>query len=488
MKVLFVSGEAHPLVKTGGLGDVSGALPVALEAQRNSVRLVIPAYRSALAKAGDVKEVARLDLPGAPAPVRILEGRLPGHKLPLWLVDSPSHFDRDGGPYQAPDGGDWGDNPERFTLFARAVVELACDRAGLGWAAEVVHCNDWQTGLVPPLLSLESPRPATLFTIHNLAYQGVFDRATFDRLGLPETLWGSHGVEYWGNLSFIKGGLAYADWITTVSPTYAKEIRTPEFGYGLEGLLSHRSDNLVGILNGVDYQVWDPRHDPHIPQHYFIKSFRFKDHNKRALQERFGLPQRPDAPLFGLVGRLVEQKGIDLVAEVLPRLLAAYPAQVVLVGTGEKWAEGRLRELREQYPDRIGLFIGYDEGMAHLVEAGADIFLMPSRFEPCGLNQIYSLRYGTVPIVRHTGGLADTVIDYTPHTDHNRQANGFVFDEASPQALFSAIERAMEIYPKPIHWRRLACRGMELDFSWEISAQQYLRVYQRARKVVLTGG
>ena len=311
---------------------------------------------------------------------------------------------------------------------------LALNQAGLDWQPDLVHCNDWQTGLVPALLAQQRQRPATLFTIHNLAYQGLFDRKIFDSLSLPADWWSLDKLEFHHQLSFIKGGLVYADWITTVSPTYAREIRTPAFGCGLAGLLSHRKENLTGILNGVDYQVWSPNTDNLIVQKYTARTLERKLANKQALQKTFGLPQRADLPLLGHVGRLVEQKGLDLVLKLIPKLVKR-SLQLVVLGTGQPKLETALRQAALKYPGQIAVRIEYDEQLSHLLEAGSDIFLMPSRFEPCGLNQIYSLRYGTPPIVRNTGGLADTIVDTNAATLADGSANGFSFDKISPTAL-----------------------------------------------------
>lgn len=479
MNILFATSEAHPLVKTGGLGDVSGSLPRAIRNAKHDVRLVLPAYPAAKDAAGTLKRVAALSLPGATTAVRILQGRVPQTRVKLYLVDSPAHFERAGGPYSRPQGGDWPDNAERFALFARAVCELAMNRAGIDWQPELVHCNDWQTGLVPALLSLEPARPATLFTIHNLAYQGLFSRRQFDALHLPASWWSMHLLEFHQKMSFIKGGLVFADRLNTVSPTYAREICTPEFGCGLDGLLSRRSDYLSGILNGVDYRVWNPGRDRLIPHTYTARTLRLKQENKIALQESFSLPVKPQTPLFGHVGRLVEQKGVDLILALIPELLQR-PMQLVFLGTGEPELETALRQAARKHPSKIGVRIGYDEALAHLVEAGSDAFLMPSRFEPCGLNQLYSLRYGTPPIVRRTGGLADSVVD--ADAEHLRQgtATGFLFDKAAPPALLHAIDRALNLFAQQRVWKTLIERGMHEDFSWSRSATAYLDLYQRA--------
>ena len=485
--ILFATSEAYPLIKTGGLADVSGSLPAALKALRRDVRIIMPAYRKAVEKAGALAAVAELSLPGFPNPVRLLEGELPGTRVPVWLVDSPAHFDRDGGPYADRQGVEWTDNAARFTVFSRAVEAVALDRAGIDWRPDIVHCNDWQSGLVPALLSTAASRPATVFTIHNLAYQGLFPYHVFEQLGLPAGLWSMHGLEFHGQASFIKGGIAYADMINTVSPNYAREICTPEFGCGLEMLLQHRADYLVGILNGADYSEWNPARDRAIARTYNAHTLQHKAVNKAALQRAFSLPARPDVPLLSLVGRLVEQKGFDLVLDALPELMRE-ELQIVILGSGEKTLEARLRIAVDSYPRHIGARIGYDESLAHQIEAGADIFVMPSRYEPCGLNQIYSLRYGTVPLVRRTGGLANTVIDATETTLQNGTATGFVFDAATPADLTSAVERALACYRQPRVWRRLVFMGMQQDFSWRQSAHHYVELYQHANAVAESSG
>ncbi len=477
MKILFASSEAHPLIKTGGLADVSGALPKALGELGQDVRLVLPAYPDLLARAGEVREIARVSVAASAEPVQILQTTLPGTGLPVYLIAARHTFDRPGNPYVGPDGHDWPDNAQRFARFARAVVEIAMDRAGLGWRPDLVHCNDWQTGLVPALLGLEAARPATVFTVHNLAYQGLFDWATFQALELPYAWWSMHALEFHGQVAFIKGGLVYADRITTVSPTYAREIRTPEFGCGLDGLLNARAQALTGILNGADYTQWDPASDPLLRHHFSAARRQGKAANKAVLQEAFGLPRDAHLPLLAHVGRLVEQKGIDLLLDILPELMRR-PLQLVLLGSGQKKLEDALRAAQAAYPHRLGLHIGYDEPLAHLIEAGADAFLMPSRFEPCGLNQIYSLRYGTLPIVRRTGGLADTVVDADADALALGTATGFVFDAATPAALLAAIDRALALFRRPSAWIGVMQTAMAQDYSWARSAQRYLDLYR----------
>jgi starch synthase len=478
-KVLFVSSEAHPLIKTGGLADVSGSLPAALKALRCSVRLLLPAYPAAKANLGKLKTVATLQIPGTPGDVILLEGKVADSKLITWLVDYPPAFGRSGNPYQQDTGHDWPDNAERFALFCRVATEIALGRANLKWIPEVVHCNDWQSGLVPALLQQVMPRPATVFTIHNLAYQGIFPQDTFYHLGLPGEMWTHEGLEFHGQLSFIKGGLAYADRITTVSPTYAQEIQRPEFGCGLEGLLQYRHDKLHGILNGIDETQWNPESDPLIPQNYDVRNLKKKQENKLALLKTFDLPALENHLLLGLVGRLVEQKGVDLILQAMDQLMAL-PVQMVMLGSGAHHFEEAFKTIADRYPKKFRIRVGYDEPLAHGIEAGADAFLMPSRFEPCGLNQMYSLRYGTLPIVHAVGGLADTVVDARKENIKAKTATGFTFHGAHGEVLAQTVARAVELYGQPKKWRQLMKNAMGQHFGWRESAKAYLRIYKMA--------
>lgn len=482
MDVLFCTSEAFPLIKTGGLGDVCGSLPGALHELGNDVRLILPAYPEVMERAGKLNAVASLTLAGASEPVEILHGQLPGSEVGLYLVDSAEYFRRPGNPYLQKDGSDWPDNAERFALFARAIVALALGQADPGWKPELVHCNDWQTGLVPALLSEHEPRPATLFSIHNLSYQGLFPAATFTALGLPDTLWSIDGLEFNNMLSFLKGGIATADWVTTVSPSYAKEICTREFGYGLEGLLQYRSANLTGILNGMDKQTWNPGSDPHIERGYDVHSLQHKVVNKFSLQREQGLPVGSQPLLLAHIGRLVEQKGVDLILDGLDALFQQ-PIQMVILGSGDHKLEQRLVDAAGRYPDQLAVHIGYDEQLAHRIEAGADCLLIPSRYEPCGLNQMYSMAYGTIPIAHRTGGLADSIVDLDEQSERDYTATGFIFDEDSPQAILKACLRALTHFQsRRIDWWKLVITGMKKDFSWSKSAAQYLELYQRVCK------
>ena len=478
MKILFATSEAFPLIKTGGLGDVSGSLPRTLKTLRQDIRLVLPAYPQARQRMKRLQTVAELELPPFPGPVRILRGRLPSTRLPVYLVDAPLLFERAGDPYRAANGQDWQDNHLRFALLSHVTARIGLNQVGLDWQPDIVHCNDWQTGLVPALLQDAPERPRTVFTIHNLSYQGLFPPQTLHEVGLTSRLWGTDGLEFYGQLSFIKGGLVFADHLTTVSPTYAEEIQTPRHGYGLEGLLTHRRDHLSGILNGIDYREWDPQTDPYIHAPYTGEDIQLKQSNKHALQEAFGLKVNDRTPVLAFIGRLVEQKGIDLLLEAILPLLAQRDLQLVILGAGEPRLERRVQDMVAAFPEQVAAFVGYSEAHAHLIEAGSDMFVMPSRFEPCGLNQMYSLRYGTPPIVHRTGGLADTVVDTDKATLADGTATGFVFSPEEPLALRGALERAMALYRHKTHWRQLMLQGMTQDFSWQRSAREYIALYK----------
>ena len=476
LRILFATPECAPWIKTGGLGEVSAGLPEALAARGLDVRVLLPAYRSVLAATGARREIARLPAAAAFPAARLLEAPLPSG-VPAWLVDCPVLYDRDGGPYQDPaTGGDWPDNAVRFGLLARAAATLAGETP-VAWRPQVLHCNDWHTGLAPAYLHFGGgPRAATLISIHNLAFQGLFPAATVAAVGLPAASFAPDGVEFHGRMSFLKAGVIYADAIATVSPTYAREIRGAPLGFGFQGLLAARADRLHGILNGIDVRTWNPLTDPLIPQRYDSARLDAKLGNKRALQARMGLAPAPERPLFGFVGRLTEQKGTDLVAAVAPALAAA-PAQLVVLGTGERELEAAVRAAARAHPDAVAVEIAFDEPLAHLIEAGADAFLMPSRFEPCGLNQLYSQRYGTPPIAHATGGLADSIVDCSPATLAAGAASGFLFGEPTAAALAGAIARALAAYRDPPTWRALQRHGMARDSSWDAAAGAYVHLY-----------
>lgn len=470
MRVLFVVSELYPLIKTGGLADVAGSLPKALKRLGVDVRILLPAYRQVKRALPELRPIAQLELLGLSA--NLLQERLPGSDIPLYLLDIPRLYDREGGPYLDENGRPFEDNDLRFGALCWAGVQVAL--GAIGWRPEVVHGHDWQAGLVPALLSLQKERPRTVFTIHNLAYQGIFPPESLDRLQIPRELFHPGGLEFYGKLSFIKGGIAFSDWITTVSPTYAREIQTPKFGCGLDGLLKARSDRLVGILNGIDLEKWDPSRDPYLARNYDREHLEAKREDKQALRRFFQL-EEDGALLCAFIGRLVEQKGIDLILEALPRLIS-YPVQFVFLGSGQEDFEHGLLAWHRRFPSRIGLYLGYDEELAHLIEAGADLFLMPSRFEPCGLNQMFSQRYGTPPLVHRVGGLADTVEDLIPLEP---RPTGFLFETPESGALVEAVKRAWWCWARqPELWRELQINGMEKDFSWERSARRYLELYQ----------
>ena len=477
-KLLFAASEAYPLIKTGGLADVAGSLPEVLRHKGMDVRLLLPAYGDLLAGLAAVPEmVAELQLTGGS--VRILATRLPGTPLITWLVDHPIFSERSGNPYLDEQGEPWPDNADRFMLLSRTAVAISTGDTALGWRPDVLHCNDWHTGPAIALTHLSEARPRTVFTIHNLAHMGIFDRQTFYRLQLPEQFWQERGLEYYDQCSFIKGGLVFADVITTVSPTYAQEICHSPGGMGLEGLLSQSRDRLVGILNGIDNSVWDAARDPYLEHNYDAGTLDKKALNKADLQQALGLQVRPDCPLLGFVGRLVEQKGLELMLPVLEQMLAG-PAQLVVLGTGDPVYEELLQTLATAHPDSMAVVLAYNEAVAHRIEAAADIFLMPSLFEPCGLNQLYSLRYGTLPVVREVGGLADTVVDANAQTLEAGTATGFVFRQPEPAALFDAVKRATDLWYETATWRQLQRNAMAQDFSWQQSADRYLELYRSA--------
>lgn len=492
MNILFAASEAFPFIKTGGLGDVVHSLPIALNQLGDDVRLVLPAYRDVLASVDSLKELGYWDLPGAGVThrVRLLQAHHDGLADYLYLIDVPLLFDRAGNPYVHSDGFNWPDNAERFTIFSRAVAQMAKGIPGTDWLPEVVHCHDWQTGLVPAFLSMSHPRPKTVFTIHNLAYDGHFSHADFTSLSLPPEWWSPDYVEFYDGFSMLKAGMVFADDVTTVSPTYAREICTLEYGYRYEGVLNQLGDKLSGILNGIDLDIWNPETDDRLKQNYSIDDPKHSQQwvtdklvNKQDLLEKAGLPSsgltQGKMPLLGFIGRLVEQKGVDLITAILDDLFTTTDAMMIILGSGHMLYETELLALADKYPTRLHVHIGYSEALAHQVEAGCDLFIMPSRFEPCGLNQMYSLRYGTPPVVNNTGGLADTVINTTAKTLKNKSANGFVISDANAEALLSTIKRALTVYKKPKQWQQVCETAMRQELGWEASAKKYQALYQK---------
>jgi len=488
MRIVLASSEAVPFAKTGGLADVATALADALAELGHSVWLVLPHYpqiRSRNGSAGISVESTgthfEVSLGTRHVPGEVLRARLPNSAVTVLLIDQPAYYDRPG-LYQS-NGSDFRDNCERFVFFSRAVLETA---DALRLRPDVVHSNDWQTGLIPALLAIEyRQRPTfettgSVFTIHNMAFQGMFWHWDMLLTGLDWKYFNWKQMEFYNQLSLLKTGIVFTDLVTTVSPTYAREIQTAEFAYGLDGLLRSRRDDLVGILNGVDTKIWNPQSDPTLAANYSIVDVEEgKRACKRQLQEAFGLPVRDDVPLFGMVSRLTDQKGLDLISQAGESLLSR-DVQLCFLGTGEAKHEQWLADVSKRLPEKVAVRIGFDETLAHRIEAGTDIFLMPSRFEPCGLNQMYSLNYGTVPLVRSVGGLADSVVDASPENVANGTATGFCFSEYSADALMRAIERALTLFANKSEWLRLVRAGMNQDWSWRRSAVQYVRVYERA--------
>jgi starch synthase len=477
MKILFVSSEGLPYSKTGGLADVVESLPKALRGMGHEVAILLPRYHgnkvvSILVSSVTIALADELRFPA------IAEGA-PVDGVRYFFVDDPKFFDRS--HLYGDSRGDYPDNAERFSEFSRVAVEFM-KRV---WLPDVVHCHDWQTALVPVLLRTQyASDPAvrslpTVLTIHNLAYQGLFRHAVLRRIGLPEELFTPEALEFYSGVNFLKGGLIFADYLSTVSRRYAKEIQTQEYGCGLEGVIQSRADRLVGILNGVDYTAWGPESDKQIAQNYTAHDLDAKKVCKKNLLDLFRLPeQNLERPIIGIVSRFADQKGFDLIVETADELMREELALVVL-GSGQVEYQEFFAELAAKYPERVGLNIGYDNKLAHQIEAGADMFLMPSRYEPCGLNQIYSLRYGTVPIVRATGGLDDTVQAFDAET---KKGTGFKFEEYSGQALLECVRFALRTYSDPDTWRTLQMNGMSKDFSWKASAAAYVTLYEAAKR------
>lgn len=490
MKILYVCSELFPYLKTGGLADVSAGLSGALKSLGCDVRVLIPAFLPIAGAATVTRSIGLLPggaTPWGQAPVLpetdVALATLPGCDVPIYMVRAATLYARAGNPYLGPDGKDWGDNAQRFAALGWAAASIG---QGLDpdWIPDVIHCHDWHAGLAPAYVRAFAdagrPTPATVFTVHNLAYQGLFSAAAFAQLGLPESFFSINGLEYYGQVSFMKAALQYADRITTVSPTYAREILTEEHGLGLDGLLRERAHLLCGILNGVDYQVWSPASDALLSVPYEADKLALKSCAKQALRERFGLTSQPHALVFGVVSRLSTQKGLHLLPLVLQELVQQ-GGQIALLGQGEAELEQAFLDAAARYPGQVAVHIGYDEGSAHAVVAGADVIMVPSAFEPCGLTQLYGLRYGTLPLVRRVGGLADTVVDCTPQSLHEGTATGFVFDDLSRDGLLGALQRAFALFQSPRKWASVQRTGMALRFDWRASAQHYLALYMSLR-------
>jgi starch synthase len=468
LRVLAVASECAPLIKTGGLADVVGALPGALAAQGVQVTTLLPGYPAVLGALKRGKAVRAFDnlLGGA---ATMLRGE--AHGLDIMALDAPHMFARPGNPYLAPHGAEWGDNGGRFAAFCIAAGEIARD-------FDLVHAHDWQAGLVPARLRFaEGPPKPSLFTVHNLAFQGKFPLSLFPYLGLPPEAMSVQGLEYYGTIGFLKGGLWYADRINTVSPTYAAEIGTPALGMGLDGLLRGRGGRVSGILNGLDTTDFDPRQDKHLAANFDAKRLTKRAANKAALQKRLGLAESAEAPLFGFVGRLAWQKGVDVLLGAVPTLLSE-GAQLAILGTGEWGLEEGCRGAAAAHPDRVAAHIGFDEGLARLIYAGCDVILVPSRFEPCGLAQLAALRYGALPLVAHVGGLVDSVIDANEMALAEGIGNGFHFSPVTQEMLAATVLRVMRVWRDPKLWRKLQGNALRCDVSWSRSAARYADLYR----------
>ena len=489
MRILFVTSEAFPLIKTGGLADVSGSLPAALQDINADVRILIPGYPAVLNKLANPRFLTTIsNLPNVGA-VNLIIGEMPETKVPVMAIESVGLYQRDGGPYVDATGKDWDDNPTRFGILSLVAAILSDEKSPLAdWVPDITHCNDWQTGLTPAFMHFMSARRTqmkqakSVLSIHNLAFQGCYGAEWVGRLGLPADSYQINGVEYYGQLSFLKAGIFYADGLSTVSPNYAKEIQTEAYGFGMQGLLTARGKEIHGILNGLDTQEWNPATDPYLAKHYDVNNLDGKQAVKQALQNKLGLKVQAETPLLGVVSRLTYQKGLDMLLSCAEALIKEHNCQLALLGSGDTNFEQGYRELAKRFPNQVSVTIGYNEELSHQIMAGCDIFIMPSRFEPCGLNQMYGLRYGTPPIVTNTGGLADSVQDCNEINLKNKTATGFVMPKADPKALVSAIARALSFYQDESKWKSIKENGMRQNLDWTKSAKAYLTMYQALLK------
>ena len=480
MRILFVTSEVFPLIKTGGLADVSGSLPAALQKLGVDVRILIPGYTAVLNKLTNLQEIASLEKLPVIHNATLMMGTIADTQVKVMVIKSASLYEREGGPYSDVNGQEWLDNPLRFGILSKIAAILSSAETPIqDWKPDIVHCNDWQTGLTPACMKLNNTQAKSVISLHNMAFQGCYPPNWITSLELPSTNFTVEGFEYHGQLSFLKAGIFYADAITTVSPSYAKEIQTPEFGFGLEGLLSKRSNELKGILNGIDTDEWNPETDPHLVKTYSAAKLVDKKKVKIALQQRLGLQIDENAPLLGVVSRLTHQKGLDMLVPIMQQLVEA-GCQLALLGSGESTLEIAFRLLANNNPNKVSVTVGYNEPLSHQIMAGCDMFIMPSRFEPCGLNQFYGLAYGTPPIVNATGGLADSVIDTNIISFKNKTANGFVMSEASPASLLHCINQALNVFNNDAKaWQQIQKNGMSQNLSWDKSALEYLAVYEK---------
>ena len=484
MRVLFATSEAYPLIKTGGLADVSGALPKAisqLAAFKGDIKIVMPAYSAVLAKLNNIQAIANIDVLGQAC--TIITGHMPDSGLDVIAIQNAFLYERAGGPYSDENGIDWIDNALRFGVLSRVASLLCSAQSPMSdWLPELIQCNDWQTGLTPAYMKLlDNSSVKSIFSIHNLAFQGCFDATWLAKLELPAAHFQINGFEYYNQISFLKAGLFYADQLSTVSPTYAQEIQTKQFGFGLEGLLQTRTVDLTGIVNGIDTYEWNPATDVHLPKNYSNNRITNKHKVKHVLQQQLGLQMDAKAPLLGVVSRLTHQKGLDLLPGIMPTLVKQ-GCQFAILGSGDKALEAHFNELADSFPNQVSMNIGYHEHLSHNIMAGSDMFIMPSRFEPCGLNQLYGLAYGTPPIVSLTGGLADSVCDTNELSLKNNRATGFVVKNVNSASLLVTIQRAIKIWEDKTTWRKIQKNGMQRDISWDSSASAYLNLYQRTLK------
>lgn len=473
-----MTSEAYPLIKTGGLADVSGALPLALNALGHDVKLLLPGYKSVLEKITQAKSMGSMQV-FANLHCELILAKMPSSALDVIVIKNASLYERDGNPYVNPDGHDWHDNPLRLGVLSKVASLLSAQSQHLNWLPDIVHCNDWQSGLTPCYMRLSEHATAkTVFSVHNLAFQGNFHPRWLHLLELPAESFQMEGLEFYGQLSFMKAGLFYADQLSTVSPTYAKEIQTEAFGFGLQGLIQARQHQLTGILNGIDTDEWNPATDPHLPYPYTSQSLATKQEVKTQLQHISGLPVDINIPVFGVVSRLTHQKGIDILLEATPEIVAL-GCQLVVLGSGEKSFEIQFNAYAKAYPQHVSVTIGYNEPLSHLIMAGIDAFIMPSRFEPCGLNQLYGLRYGTPPIVSNTGGLADSVCHTTSETISKQQATGFKLEQVDKLSLLVTIQQVLSAWQDKNIWQAIQINGMNQPIGWEHSAQAYVALYNR---------
>ena len=484
MRILFATSEAFPLIKTGGLADVSGALPKALNHLNGvEVKLLLPAYSGVLAKLKSTQTVATIEV--LRQTCTLIMGKMPdataNTDVDVIAIQNTYLYERNGGPYSDENGMEWPDNALRFAVLSKVASILCSKNSPLhNWLPDLLHCNDWQTGLAPAYIKLvDESQVKTVFSLHNLAFQGCFDKRWFDALGLPMAHFSIEGFEYHDQISFLKAGIFYADELSTVSPTYAEEIQTEDFGFGLQGLLQTRKNDLIGILNGIDTQEWNPATDVYLPKNYSNSRITGKKSVKAALQKKLGLVCAADAPLLGVVSRLTHQKGLDLLPELIPTLIEK-GCQFAILGSGEKLIEADFVALARATPAQVSVTIGYNEALSHNIMAGCDMFVMPSRFEPCGLNQLYGLAYGTPPIVSNTGGLADSVCDTNLISLGNHTATGFVIESVSESGLLSAITLAIEAFETKKTWRNIQKNGMQQALSWDSRAGSYLSLYNKA--------